>query len=152
MTLEIVCAKSTHVESRHHSQEQEHSMPRQAFNSPRLAAPIGPFSQSVRSGELVFLSGQVGQDPTTKKLAEGGIAGQARQIFANVATLLEDLGLGLDDVVKVNVFLTSMDDFGAMNDVYAEQFAAPYPARTTVAVKALPMSALVEMEMIARAR
>jgi 2-iminobutanoate/2-iminopropanoate deaminase len=127
-------------------------MPRQAFNSPRLAAPIGPFSQSVRSGELVFLSGQVGQDPTTKKLAESGIAGQARQIFANVSTLLEDLGLGLDDVVKVNVFLTSMDDFGAMNDVYAEQFTAPYPARTTVAVKALPMSALVEMEMIARAR
>jgi 2-iminobutanoate/2-iminopropanoate deaminase len=127
-------------------------MARQAFNSPRLAVPVGPFSQSVRSGELVFLSGQVGQVPATGKLVEGGVIPQARQVFSNVRTLLEDLGLGLDDVVKVNVFLTDMVDFAAMNEVYGAHFAAPHPARTTVAVKALPLGALVEMEMVARTR
>lgn len=127
-------------------------MPRNAVNSPRLAPPVGPFAHAVRSGELVYLSGQIGQDSATGTLVEGGIVAQARQIFSNVRTLLEDLELNLDDVVKVNVFLASMGDFAAMNGVYAEQFAAPYPARTTVAVKDLPMGALVEMEMIARVR
>jgi 2-iminobutanoate/2-iminopropanoate deaminase len=126
-------------------------MTRPAHNSHKLANPVGPFSHAVRSGELVYLSGQAGQEPVTGKLAAGGIGEQTRQILWNFGTLLEDLGLTFNDVVKVNVFLLSMTDFDAMNRVYAEYFVSPYPARTTIAVYELPMQALVEMEMIARA-
>jgi 2-iminobutanoate/2-iminopropanoate deaminase len=125
-------------------------MPRQATNSPHLATPVGPFSHAVHAGELVFLSGQVGQDPASGQLITGGVRQQTQQIFANMRLLLKDLGLTLDDVVKVNVFLTSMSNFAEMNAVYSEHFAKPYPARTTVAISELPLSALVEMEMVAR--
>ena len=127
-------------------------MPRQAHNSNLLAKPVGPFPHAVCSGEPIYLSGQVGQEPATGKLVEGGLVAQTRQIFRNFLTLLSDLELNFDDVVKVNVFLSTMDDFAVMNNVYAEHFSAPYPARTTVAVKGLPLGALVEMEMIARGR
>ncbi len=126
-------------------------MARIAHNSSRLAKPVGPFSHAVHENELVYLSGQVAQVPDTGKLVEGGFAEQARQIFRNFRVLLAEMGLTFDDVVKVNVFLDSMGNFEPLNKVYAEHFAAPYPARTTVAVKELPMSALVEMEMIVRA-
>ncbi|HEY4973063.1 MAG TPA: Rid family detoxifying hydrolase [Steroidobacteraceae bacterium] len=125
-------------------------MPRQATNSTHLAAPVGPFSHAVHAGELVFLSGQVAQDPVSGKLIQGAVRQQTQQIFANIGVLLKDLGLTLDDVVKVNVFLTSMRDFGEMNTVYGEHFTQPYPARTTVAVSELPLGAKVEMEMVAR--
>jgi 2-iminobutanoate/2-iminopropanoate deaminase len=124
-------------------------MPRQATNSPHLATPVGPFSHAVHAGELVFLSGQVGQDPASGQLITGGVRQQTQQIFANMRLLLKDLGLTLDDVVKVNVFLTSMSNFAEMNAVYSEHFAKPYPARTTVAISELPLSGLVEMEMVA---
>ncbi len=126
-------------------------MPRLAHNSSSLKPPIGPFSHAVRTGELIYLSGQVGQDPTTGQLAQG-LAAQTAQIFQNVSAVLRDLGLDLDDVQKVNVYLVSMADFSAMNEVYATHFTAPFPARTTVAVHQLPMGALVEMEMVARTR
>jgi 2-iminobutanoate/2-iminopropanoate deaminase len=125
-------------------------MPRQVTNSAHLATPVGPFSHAVHAGELVFLSGQVGQDPSSGKLIGGGVRQQTQQIFANMVELLKDLGLTLDEVVKVNVFLTSMSNFAQMNALYAEHFAKPYPARTTVAVSELPLGALVEMEMVAR--
>lgn len=125
-------------------------MTRQATNSSHLATPVGPFSHAVHAGELIFLSGQVGQDPATGKLIQGAVRQQAQQIFANMRVLLKDLGLTLDDVVKVNVFLTSMRDFPEMNTVYGEHFTQPYPARTTVAVSELPLGAKVEMEMVAR--
>jgi 2-iminobutanoate/2-iminopropanoate deaminase len=125
-------------------------MPRRVTNSPHLAAPVGPFSHAVHAGELVFLSGQVGQDAATGKLIQGAVRQQTQQIFANMQVLLKDLGLTLDDVVKVNVFLTSMRDFSEMNVVYGENFAQPYPARTTVAISELPLGAKVEMEMVAR--
>lgn len=127
-------------------------MPRNATNSARLVSPVGPFSHAVRSGELIYLSGQVGQDPSTGKLVEGGVVEEARRIFANLGLLLEDMGLSFAEVLKVNVFLLSMSDFAAMNSVYAGQFEAPFPARTTVGVKELPLGALIEIEMIARAR
>jgi 2-iminobutanoate/2-iminopropanoate deaminase len=126
-------------------------MPREAHNSSYLPTPVGPFSHAVRVGELFFLSGQVGQDVASGKLVVG-FAEQTRQIFRNLRKVLEDLGLDFDDVQKVNVFLSTMGDFSAMNAIYAEHFSPPYPARTTVAVKELPMGAMVEMEMIARAR
>lgn len=126
-------------------------MPREAHNSSYLPTPVGPFSHAVRVGELFFLSGQVGQDVASGKLVVG-FAEQTRQIFRNLRKVLENLGLDFDDVQKGNVFLSTMGDFSEMNAIYAEHFSPPYPARTTVAVKELPMGAMVEMEMIARAR
>jgi 2-iminobutanoate/2-iminopropanoate deaminase len=96
-------------------------MPRQVANSSYLAIPVGPFSHAVHAGELVFLCGQVGQDPSSGKLIGGGVRQQTQQIFANMAELLKDLGLTLDEVGKVNVFLTSMSNFAQMNALYAER-------------------------------
>lgn len=126
-------------------------MARHAINAPGATA-VGPYSHGVDSEGLVFLSGQTPIDSATKKLVEGSIQDQTRQCFANLKAVLEAGGLCLDDVQKVNVFLTDMNDFAAMNEVYMEQFAAPYPARTTIGVVSLPVGARVEIEMIARRR
>lgn len=111
---------------------------------------IGPYSQAVDSGAgLVFLSGQLPIDPATGAFPEGGVKEQTRQSLLNVAAILREAGLGLQNVVKTTVFLSDMGDFAAMNEVYAEFFSAPFPARSAVAVKALPKGALVEIECIA---
>jgi len=104
----------------------------------------------VRDGDLVVTSGCIGQDPNTGKLVEGGVAAQTAQVFANLNALLEAGGKTLANVTKVNVYLTDMHDFAAMNEVYAEQFEKPYPARTTVGVAGLPLGAAVEIELVAR--
>lgn len=126
-------------------------MARNAINAPGATA-VGPYSHGVDSEGLVFLSGQTPIDSATKKLVEGSIQDQTRQCFANLKAVLEAGGLTLDDVQKVNVFLTDMNDFAAMNEVYMQQFTAPYPARTTIGVVSLPVGARVEIEMIARRR
>lgn len=123
---------------------------RQPIVSAGVAPAIGPFAAAVRDRDAVYTSGQVAQDPVTGKLVEGGVAVQTAQVFANLRAVLRDGGKTLDDVFKVNVFLTDMADFPAMNEVYATQFEPPYPARTTIAVRALPLGAAVEMEVIAR--
>ena len=111
---------------------------------------IGPYSQAVDSGAgLVFLSGQLPIDPATGAFPEGGVKEQTRQSLLNVAAILREAGLGLGSVVKTTVYLSDMGDFAAMNGVYAEFFSAPFPARSAVAVKALPKGALVEIECIA---
>ena len=114
------------------------------------AAPsaIGPYSQGMRAGALVFTAGQVGSEPSTGVLAEG-VAAQADRALRNLSAVLDAAGTGLDRVVKTTVFLTDMADFAAMNEVYARHFSAPYPARSTVAVRALPKGAAVEIEAIA---
>lgn len=124
-------------------------MTRTAFSAAG-AATVGPYSHAVAAGELVYLSGQTPLDPKTGKLVEGDVGAQTAQCFENLANVLAAAGLTLDDVVKVNVFLTDIGDFAAMNAVYATKFAAPYPARSTVGVAALPLGARVEIEMIAR--
>jgi 2-iminobutanoate/2-iminopropanoate deaminase len=124
-------------------------VPLKPISSDRLAKPVGPFSPAVRAGDRVYTSGQVAQDPATGKLIEGGVAAQTEQIFRNLKVLLEAGGKSLADVVKVNVYLTDIKKFTEMNEVYARHFVAPYPARTTVGVVALPLSAEVEIEMIA---
>jgi 2-iminobutanoate/2-iminopropanoate deaminase len=124
-------------------------MPRDPVFIPNAPPPTFPYSPAVRSGDHVFLSGQTGVDPATGRLAEG-VAAQAEQVFKNLATVLEAAGLSLADAVKCNVYLTDMADFQAMNAVYARQFEQPYPARTTVAVAALPGGALIEIELVAR--
>lgn len=115
------------------------------------AVSIGPYSHAVDADGLVFVSGQAGVD-VAATLVAGGVAEQTQQTFDNLRAVLETAGLSLDDVQKVNVYLANMDDFSAMNEVYAQQFSAPYPARTTIGVASLPLGALVEIEMIAKRR
>ncbi|HAV76616.1 MAG TPA: hypothetical protein DCX53_04600 [Anaerolineae bacterium] len=110
---------------------------------------IGPYSQAILTDELIFTAGQVGLDPATMEIVEGGIEAQTRQVLTNLKHVLESADSGLKFVVKSTVFLQSMDDFAAMNGVYSEFFPVNPPARTTVAVAALPKGALVEIECIA---
>jgi 2-iminobutanoate/2-iminopropanoate deaminase len=125
-------------------------MPLTPITSDRLAKPVGPFSPAVRDGDRVYTSGQVAQDPATGKLIGGGVAAQTEQVFRNLAVLMNAAGKSFADVVKVNVYLTDIQHFAEMNEVYARHVVPPYPARTTVAVAALPLGAAVEIEMIAR--
>jgi len=125
------------------------SVSRTAITTNDVAKPVGPFSVAIRSGDRVYASGQVGTEPATGRLIDGDVAAQAERAFNNVEAVLRAAGKSLDDVVKVNAYLTDMRNFAAMNEVYARRFAAPYPARTTVAVVALPLGAAVEIEMIA---
>jgi 2-iminobutanoate/2-iminopropanoate deaminase len=124
-------------------------MPRKAITSER-AVSVGPYSHGIDSDGLVFLSGQTPLDPETGKLAEGDINSQTQQSFENLFGVLAAAGLVPDDVQKVNVFLTDMNDFSAMNEIYKQQFSQPYPARTTIGVASLPLGAKIEIEMIAR--
>ena len=124
-------------------------MTRKAFTAAGATA-VGPYSHAVEAGELIFLSGQTPLDSATGKLVEGDIAAQTEQCFKNLFNVLAAAGLTEADVIKANVFLTNMGDFAAMNKVYATKFSAPYPARSTVAVAALPIGAQVEIELIAR--
>ncbi|WP_299704248.1 Rid family detoxifying hydrolase [uncultured Pontibacter sp.] len=124
-------------------------MSRKAFNAEGAVA-VGPYSHAVESGELIFLSGQTPIDASTGEMVQGDIAAQTEQCFRNLFEVLTATGLTPDDVVKVNVFLTDIDNFKAMNEVYATKFSKPYPARTTIGVASLPLGAQVEIEMIAR--
>ena len=120
------------------------------INTVNAPAAIGPYSQAIDSGTgLVFVSGQLPIDPATGAFPEGGVGEQTRQSLLNAKSILEAAGLGLGNVVKTTVFLADMGDFAAMNTVYASFFAAPFPARSAVAVKNLPKGALVEIECIA---
>jgi 2-iminobutanoate/2-iminopropanoate deaminase len=124
-------------------------MPRKAISA-KGASSIGPYSQAVESEGLVFLSGQTPVDPVTKALLQGDIGAQTDRSFRNLFAVLEAGGLTSDDVVKVNVYLTDMADFAAMNAVYEKQFTPPYPARTTLGVASLPLGARIEIELVAR--
>jgi len=127
-------------------------MSREIIQSGTAPRAIGPYSQAVRAGDLVYLSGQTPIDPATGKLVAGGIGDQTRRAFQNLRAVLEAGGCSMQDVVKVNVYLTDMADFTEMNAAYEAQFSAPYPARTTVAVAGLPMGAKVEIEMVASSK
>jgi 2-iminobutanoate/2-iminopropanoate deaminase len=123
----------------------------EAITSEGAPKAIGPYSQAILAGQYLFCSGQIGMDPTTGELVQGGVGAQTERALTNLRAVLEGGGLTAEDVVKTTVFLASMDDFGAMNEVYAGFFGDPPPARSTVAVKELPRGALVEVEAIARA-
>jgi len=114
------------------------------------ATAIGPYSHAIESNGFIYLSGQTPIDPQTGKIIEGGILVQTEQCFKNLFHVLSAAGLTSDHVIKVNVYLTDMNDFSSMNSVYEKQFSAPYPARTTIGVAALPLGAKVEIEMIAK--
>ena len=122
-----------------------------AISTKKAPAAIGPYSQAIRVGHLVYTSGQIPIDPATGAFVEGGIKEQTRQSLTNVRAILAEAGLAMSDVVKTTVFMADMNDFAEMNGVYAEFFAEPYPARSAVAVKTLPKGALVEIEVVAEA-
>lgn len=126
-------------------------MKKSAIVSPKLAPPVGPFSQAIRTDGYIFFSGQVGQDPATGKLVEGGVVAEAERIFMNLAAVLEAAGKTFDDVVRVGVFVTNMSDFAAVNGIYAKHFSQPYPARTTIAAAALSLGACVEIDLVVAA-
>ena len=121
---------------------------KEAINASKAPAAIGPYSHAVKAGNLVFVSGQLPVNPETGAMPED-IKEQTRQSLANVKTILAEAGATLDNVVKTTVFLADMTLFGPMNEVYAEEFSAPFPARCAFAVKELPKKALVEIEVIA---
>lgn len=122
---------------------------KKVISTSKAPAAIGPYSQAIQVGNLVFASGQIPIDPATGNFVAGGVREQARQSLTNVKAILDEAGLTLDNVVKTTVFLADMNDFANVNAVYAEFFAEPYPARSAVAVKTLPKGALVEIEVIA---
>lgn len=113
-------------------------------------AAVGPYSQAIDCGDLVFLSGQIPLVPETGLVADGGLEAQAHQMFANIQAVLAEAGMSLSNVVKTTVFMTALSQFAAFNAIYAEYFKAPYPARSCVEVSALPKGVLVECELIAR--
>ena len=119
------------------------------ISTKKAPAAIGPYSQAIRLGNLVYTSGQIPIDPATGVLVEGGIKEQTRQSLTNVKAILEEAGISMSQVVKTTVFLADMNDFAEMNAVYAEFFTEPYPARSAVAVKSLPKGASVEIEVVA---
>lgn len=123
-----------------------------AIHTDKAPKAIGPYSQAIETGGLVFVSGQLPVNPSTGEFAEGGIKEQTRQSLTNVQQVLQAAGTDLSRVVKTTVFLSDMDNFGAMNEVYAEFFSQPFPARSAFAVRTLPKGALVEIECIAEAQ
>ncbi|MFQ5554287.1 MAG: Rid family detoxifying hydrolase [Acidimicrobiia bacterium] len=124
-------------------------MPKTILTPAAAPAPVGPYSIATEANGFVFLSGQVGVDPASGIVVDGGVAGQTRRILLNIEAILSGLGLSFDDVVKTTIFLTDIGDFGAVNEVYGEFVAESKPARSTVGVAALPLGVAVEIEMIA---
>lgn len=120
-----------------------------AISTSKAPGAIGPYSQAIRTGNLVSVSGQLPVDPATGNFAEGGIKELTRQSLLNVKHILEEAGTDMVHVVKTTVFLADMADFADMNEVYAQFFEAPFPARSAVAIKTLPKNARVEIECVA---
>ena len=119
------------------------------IHTEKAPAAIGPYSQAIEVNGFVYASGQLPIDPATGAFPEGGVKEQTRQSILNVKAILEEAGLALSNVVKTTVYLADMGDFAAMNEVYSQFFAQPFPARSAIAVKALPKGALVEVEVVA---
>ena len=122
---------------------------RQAVSTEHAPKAIGPYSQAVRAGNMLFLSGQIPIDPATGNLIQGDIASQTRRVFENITAILKAAGASLDHVVRTTVFLADMGDFAAMNEVYAGYFSTPAPARSTVQAARLPKDARIEIDVIA---
>lgn len=123
-------------------------MPREPIQTPNAPAAIGPYSQATRAGDMVFLSGQIPLDPASGLIVEGDIAAQAKQAFANLRAVCEAAGGSFADIVRVGLYLTDLSEFAAVNEVMAQVFDAPFPARSTIEVSALPRGAKFEVDAI----
>ncbi len=124
-------------------------MKKQVIHTDKAPKAIGPYSQAVRFGHLLFISGQLGIDPASGNLVNGGFEAEARQVLANIQAILESQKSGMDKILKTTVFLTNMEDFAVLNGIYGTFIPEPYPARSTIQVAALPKGARIEMEVIA---
>ncbi len=122
----------------------------EAITTREAPAAVGPYSQAIKSGEMVFLSGQIGLDPATGQLVGDSVREQASQVTLNLTAVLEAAGAAVDDIIKVNIFLVDMADFPVVNDIYAAWLGEHRPARATVAVAALPLEAKIEIDLVAR--
>jgi reactive intermediate/imine deaminase len=123
-------------------------MPRIALSTPDAPAAIGPYSQAVRAGGTVYLSGQIPLDPATGQLVDGDVSACTRRVFENLKAVCAAAGGSLDGVARIGIYLTDLGDFAAVNAVMAEYFSAPYPARSTIQVAALPRGATVEVDAV----
>jgi 2-iminobutanoate/2-iminopropanoate deaminase len=124
-------------------------MKKEIVSTKNAPGAVGPYSQAVKCGNMVYTAGQIALDPVTGQMVDGGIKEQAHQVFANLKAVLEAAGTSLDNVVKTTVFITDMDKFGEVNEVYGSYFSGDFPARSCVEVARLPKGALVEIEVIA---
>lgn len=124
---------------------------KETISTDRAPKAIGPYSQAVKAGGFLFLSGQIPLDPATGEFVSGGIMEQTERVMDNIAAVLAEAGVGFDAVVKTTIFLTDLANFGVVNEVYGSRFSAEPPARSTVEVKGLPRGALVEIEVLALA-
>ena len=122
-------------------------MARQIISTPNAPAAIGPYSQAVKAGNQVYLSGQIGLDPATMQMVDG-VEAQARQVFANLKAVSEAAGGSLGDAVKLTIYLTDLANFGVVNEIMKSCFVEPFPARATVGVRELPRGALVEADLV----
>jgi 2-iminobutanoate/2-iminopropanoate deaminase len=122
---------------------------KEAISSSDAPKAIGPYSQAIRSGQLLFLSGQIPLDPTSGQMIEGDVTAQARRVMENLGAVLKAAGLSFEAVVRTTIFLADMNDFAKVNEVYGSYFSAPAPARATVQVAQLPRGARVEIDAIA---
>ena len=125
-------------------------MTKQIISTDKAPGAIGPYSQAVWAGDILFASGQIPIDPTTSEIASDNVQDQAHQSLKNVQAILEAAGLTFENVIKATVFIKNMDDFAAINEVYAQYFSSPYPARSCVEVARLPRDVKVEVEVIAK--
>ena len=125
-------------------------MEKRSISTKNAPEAIGPYSQGIISGDIIFLSGQIGVDPETGEMVEGGVLNQSMQIFSNINNVLKEAGCSFDNVIKATVFLKSMDDFKKVNEIYSKFFSLPYPARSAFEVARLPLNADIEIEVIAR--
>jgi reactive intermediate/imine deaminase len=123
-------------------------MTRETIKTGSAPAAIGPYSQAVRHGEVVYLSGQIPLEPASMQLVEGDIAAQAHRVFRNLRAVCEAAGAGLDDIVKLTIYMTDLGHFAQVNETMAEYFTEPYPARATVEVAGLPLGAEIEVEAV----
>jgi 2-iminobutanoate/2-iminopropanoate deaminase len=146
-TLSALGTSSTHLTQ----YPKEIAMSKTAVTSPELAPPVGPFSQAIEVGGFIYFSGQVGQDPATGKVVEGGIAAETERVFQNLSAVLKAAGKSFNHGVRAGVYLTSMSDYVALNGIYAKHFSQPFPARTVIAVAALPLGACVEIDLVVKA-
>jgi len=121
-------------------------MTKQAIHSPDAPAAIGPYSQAIRTGDTLWMSGQIPLDPSTMAIVEGGIEAQAARVLDNMQAVLKAAGGELDDIVKLSILLVDLGDFAKVNDLMAKRFRQPYPARSTYQVAALPRGAMIEIE------
>lgn len=123
-------------------------MPRQLISTDQAPAAIGPYSQATRAGDTVYFSGQIALDPATGAIVDGGIDAQARRAFDNLAAVCKAAGGSMDDIVRVGLYLTDLSEFATVNAIMGEYFSAPYPARSTIEVSALPKGAVFEIDAI----